>query len=430
MNILTKEQMEQMIDEIEEMGFYEEYPTIVLASEESDSSYSEDTAGLEADGFHTYHVHGGYGLGCFPVHEESLGFFTGNISDEQLEAVSTWILQIYSDMQEWMRENERLGINKSLIENVRGMIAYEIEILEDGFHPIFLDQLVTKRIYIGGYHDPSSYGSHQSNYLDVDYINESYHRHVITDIRHGGNGQGCFDVWDSRYGAWYDDQYIGVVYNTLKKWKHMEREFFSAVTKVSVDYYTPEEGEIVILKNGIIKSSTKDDGRYEGITVFVKFDRFSRSGNPVYKRTGDALISAVWLRWEEEVETSSKRFLHLYSYSSWENETEEKSRLMRFPGWSSKLEDYVYDIRIGDVISVEDIIVEEIFNEGMFIAGDSEEEIILVLTDKAIVEEKVLQLKIKRNLQNLEGLFFHWIMEDDEEEEIMAMFEEEICGEY
>lgn len=430
MNVLTKKQIKQIINAIEEVKFYNNYPAIIVAEEESSTQYSKDTVALEADGFHTYHVHGGYGLGCFPVHEEFLGFFTGNISDEQLEAVSTWILQIYSDMQEWMRENERLGIDKSLIENVRGMIAYEIEILEDGFHPIFLDQLVTKRIYIGGYHDPSSYGSHQSKYLDVDYINESYHRHVITDIRHGGNGQGCFDVWDEHYGAWYDDQYIGVVYNTLRKWKNMEKEFFSAVTKLSVDYYTPEEGEIVILKNGLIKSSTKDDDRYEGITVFVEFDRMSRSGNPVYRKIGDALVSAIWLRWEEEVETSSKRFLHLYSNFWFRNETEEKSRLMKFPGWSSALEDYVYDIRIGDVISVEDIIVEEIFNEGMFIPGGREEEIMCLLTDKTVVEEKLLQLKIKRNLQNLEGLFLHWLMEDDEEEVIMAMFEEEICGEY
>ena len=430
MNVLTKKQIKQIINTIEKMKFYDNYSAIIVAEEESSTQYSKDTVTLEADGFHTYHVHGGYGLGCFPVHEEFLGFFTGNISDEQLEAVSTWILEIYSDMQEWMRENERLGIDKSLIENVRGMISYEIEILEDGFHPIFLDQLVTKRIYIGGYHDPSSYGSHQSKYLDVDYINESYHRHVITDIRHGGNGQGCFDVWDEHYGAWYDDQYMGVVYNTLRKWKNMEKEFFSAVTKLSVDYYAPEEGEIVILKNGLIKSSTKDDGRYEGITVFVEFDRMSRSGNPVYKRTGDALISAVWLRWEEEVETSSKRFLHLYSNSWFGNETEGKSRLMKFPGWSSALEDYVYDIRIGDVISVEDVIVEEIFNEGMFTPGDREEEIMCLLTDKTVVEEKLLQLKIKRNLQNLEGLFLHWLMEDDEEEVIMEDDEEEICGEY
>lgn len=430
MNVLTKEQMKEMVEEIEEIGFYQKYENVTLNSTESDSGYSEDTAGLEADGFHTYHVHSGYGLGCFPVHEEYLGFFTGDIADEQLEEVSIWISQIHADMKKWKEANSKLGIDKDLIRNVRGVISYEIEILEDAFHPIFLDQLVVKRVYIGGYHDPSSYGSHQSNYLDVDYINESYHRHVITDIRHGGNGQGCFDVWDSRYGAWYDDQYMGIVYNTLMKWKHMEEEFFSSKTTLYVDYYDPTNEEIVILKNGITKSSAKNDGDYEDITVFVKFDRFSRSGNPVYKRTGDALISAVWLRWEEEVETSSKRFLQLYSYSSWGNETEEKSRLMKFAGWSSALEDYVYDIRIGDVISVEDIIVEEIFNEGMFIAGDSEEEIMCLLTDKAVVEEKLLQLKIKRNLQNLEGLFLHWLMEDDEEEVIMEMFEEEVCGEY
>lgn len=434
MNVLTKEQMEQMVEEIEEIGFYQKYENVTLNSTESDSGYSEDTAGLETDGFHTYHVHSGYGLGCFPVHEEYLGFFTGDIADEQLEAVSTWILQIYSDMQEWMRENERLGIDKSLIENVRGLISYEINILEDSFHPIFLNKMNVKRIYIGGYHDPSSYGSHESRYLEIDYVDiygeQSYNQHLITSICHGGNGRGCFDVWDYRYGAWYDDQYMGIVYNTLMKWKRMEEEFFSSKTTLYVDYYDPTNEEIVILKNGITKSSAKNDGDYEDITVFVKFDRMSRSGNPVYRKIGDTLASAIWLRWEEEVETSSKRFLQLYSYSSWGNETEEKSRLMKFPGWSSKLEDYVYDIRIGDVISVEDIIVEEIFNEGCFIPEDREEDIILVLTDKVIVEEKLLQLKIKRNLQNLEGLFLHWLMEDDEEEVIMAMFEEEICGEY
>ena len=430
MNVLTKEQMEQMIDAIEEVKFYDNYPAIIVAEEESSTQYSKDTVALEADGFHTYHVHGGYGLGCFPVHEEFLGFFTGNISDEQLEAVSTWILQIYSDMQEWMRENERLGIDKSLIENVRGMIAYEIEILEDGFHPIFLDQLVTKRIYIGGYHDPSSYGSHQSKYLDVDYINESYHRHVITDIRHGGNGQGCFDVWDEHYGVWYDDQYIGVVYNTLRKWKNMEKEFFSAVTKLSVDYYTPEEGEIVILKNGLIKSSTKDDGRYEGITVFVEFDRMSRSGNPVYRKIGDALVSAIWLRWEEEVETSSKRFLHLYSYTPWFGSgTEAKSRLMKFPGWSASLEYYGHDIRRGDVMNIEDCLTREIFNEGCFIPGDREEEIMLILSDKDIVKEKITQLKIKMNLLYLEDLL-NWEDLDPEEEAILEeMFAEEVVEE-
>lgn len=297
MKELTKEQIKKMVEEIEEIGFYQKYENVTLNSTESDSGYSEDTAGLEADGFHTYHVHSGYGLGCFPVHEEYLGFFTGDIADEQLEEVSIWISQIHADMKKWKEANSKLGIDKDLIRNVRGMISYEIEILEDSFHPIFLDQLVVKPIYIGGYHDPSSYGSHQSNYLDVDY-NESYHRHVITNICHGGNGQGCFDVWNSRYGVWYDDQYLGVVYNTLRKWKNMEKEFFSVVTKLSVDYYAPEEGEIVILKNGLIKSSTKDDGRYEGITVFVEFDRMSRSGNPVYKKVGDTLTSAVWLRWE------------------------------------------------------------------------------------------------------------------------------------
>lgn len=432
MNVLTKEQMEQMVEEIEEIGFYQKYENVTLNSTESDSGYSEDTAGLEADGFHTYHVHSGYGLGCFPVHEEYLGFFTGDIADEQLEEVSIWISQIHADMKKWKEANSKLGIDKDLIRNVRGMISYEIEILEDSFHPIFLNKMNVKRIYIGGYHDPSSYGSHESRYLEIDYVDiygeQSYNQHLITSICHGGNGQGCFDVWDYRYGAWYDDQFMGVVYNTLRKWKDMERAFFSSKTTLYVDYYDPTNDEIVILKNGITKSSAKNDGDYEDVTVFVQFNRMSRSGNPVYRKIGDTLASAVWLRWEEEVETSSKRFLQLYSYSSLGNE--EKSRLMKFPGWSSTLEDYVYDIRIGDVISVEDIIVEEIFNEGCFIPGDREEEIMLVLTDKAIVEEKLLQLKIKRNLQNLEGLFLHWLMEDDEEEVIMAMFEEEICGEY
>lgn len=386
MNVLTKEQMEQMIDAIEEVKFYDNYPAIIVAEEESSTEYSHDVVKLETDGFHTYHTHGGYGLGCFPVHEEYIGLFVGAISSEQMEEVSTWILQIYSDMQEWMRENEKLGIDKSLIENVRGLISYEINILEDSFHPIFLDQLVVKRLYIGGYHDPSSYGSHQSKYLDVDYVGESYHRHVITDIRHGGNGQGCFDVWDSRYGAWYDDQFMGVVYNTLRKWKDMERAFFSSKTTLYVDYYDPTNDEIVILKNGITKSSAKNDGDYEDVTVFVQFNRMSRSGNPVYRKIGDTLASAIWLRWEEEVETSSKRFLQLYSYSSWGNETEEKSRLMKFPGWSSKLENYAYDIRRGDVISVEDIIVEEIFNEGMFIPEDREEEIMEMFEEEIVGE--------------------------------------------
>lgn len=423
MNVLTKEQMEQMIDTIEEVKFYDNYPAIIVAEEESSTEYSHDVVKLETDGFHTYHTHGGYGLGCFPVHEEYLGLFVGAISSEQMEEVSTWILKIYSDMQEWMRENEKLGIDKSLIENVRGMIAYEIEILEDSFHPIFLNKMNVKRIYIGGHQDPSPYGSHESRYLEIDYVDiygEQYNQHLITSICHGGNGKGCFNVWDYRYGALYDNEYMGVVYNTLRKWKRMEREYFSSIKTLKADYYDPQEDEVVILRNGVIKSSTKDGGEFEYITIFVEFNRFSRSGNPVYRKIGDTLSSAVWLRWEEEVETSSKRFLQLYSYSSWENETEEKSRLMKFPGWSSTLEDYVYDIRIGDVISVEDIIVEEIFNEGCFIPGDREEEIMLVLTDKAVVEEKVLQLKIKRNLQNLEGLFLHWLMEDDEEEEIFG----------
>lgn len=428
------QEIKEMTKEIENSGYFGEYPSVVLNEKETSSEYSHDVAKLEVDGFHTYHTHGGYGAGCFPVNEEYLGFFVGEISGEEINKVSKWVSQIHSDMKEWVTENKKLGIDTSLIENVRSMIAYEIEILEDSFHPIFLNKMNVKRIYIGGHHDPSSYGSHESRYLEIDYVDiygeQSYNQHLITSICHGGNGQGCFDVWDYRYGAWYDSEYLGVTYNTLKKWKNMEREYFSSIKTLKADYYDPQEDEVVILRNGVVKSSTKDGGEFEYITIFVEFDRFSRSGNPVYKRTGDALISAVWLRWEEEVETSSKRFLHLYSNSWFGNETEEKSRLMKFPGWSSALEDYVYDIRIGDVISVEDIIVEEIFNEGMFIPGDREEEIMCLFTDKAIVEEKVLQLKIKRNLQNLEGLFLHWLMEDDEEEIIMEMVEEEICGEY
>lgn len=305
MKALTKEQIEQMVEEIEEIGFYQKYENVTLNSTESDSGYSEDTAGLEADGFHTYHVHGGYGLGCFPVHEEYLGFFTGDISDEQLEEVSIWISQIHADMKKWKEANSKLGIDKDLIRNVRGMISYEIEILEDSFHPIFLNKMNVKRIYIGGYHDPSSYGSHESRYLEIDYVDiygeQSYNQHLITSICHGGNGRGCFDVWDYRYGALYDSEYLGVTYNTLKKWKRMEREYFASIKTLKADYYDPQEDEIVILRNGVIKSSTKDGGEFEYITIFVEFDRFSRSGNPVYKRTGDALISAVWLRWEEEI---------------------------------------------------------------------------------------------------------------------------------
>lgn len=278
MVINMKEEIKQMKEEIEKMGFYEEYPSIVINKEETSSEYSEEVVKLEADGFHTYHVHGGYGLGCFPVHEEFLGFFTGNISDEQLEAFSTWILEIYSDMQEWMKENEKLGIDLGLIEKTRGMIKYEIEILEDSFHPIFLNKNECESIYIGGYDDPSPYGSHESRYLEID------NKHLITSICHGGNGRGCFDVWDKFPGAWYDSEYIGVVYNTLRKWKRMEREYFSSIKTLKVDHYDPQEDEIVILRNGIIKSSTKDGGEFEYITIFVEFDRFSRSGNPVYKQ--------------------------------------------------------------------------------------------------------------------------------------------------
>lgn len=301
MKALTKEQIEQMIEEIEEIGFYQKYENVTLNSTESDSGYSEDTAGLEADGFHTYHVHSGYGLGCFPVYEEYLGFFTGDIADEQLEEVSIWISQIHADMKKWKEANSKLGIDKDLIRNVRGMISYEIEILEDGFHPIFLDQLVVKRIYIGGYDDPSSYGSHESRYLSVDYINESWNQHIITDVCRGGNGRGCFNVWEEMYGIYYDSEYMGIVYNTLRKWKNMEREYFSSIKTLKVDYYDPQEDEIVILKNGVIKSSTQYGGECEYITVFVKFDRMSRSGNPVYKRIGDTLTAAIWKRWEVEM---------------------------------------------------------------------------------------------------------------------------------
>lgn len=234
------------IEKIEEMKFYGEYPSIIVSQKETSTSYEKDVVTLEADGFHTYHTHGGYGLGCFPVHEEYLGMFIGDIEDKKMEEVAEWISLIYSDMEEWLAETKKLGIDKSLIENVRGLISYEINILEDAFHPIFLDQLnVTKRIYIGGYCDPSSYGSHESRYLNIDHVNESWHKHVMTDVCHGGNGRGCFDTWDERYGAWYDNQYLGVVYNTLRKWKRMEREYFSSIKTLKVDYYDPQEDEIV-----------------------------------------------------------------------------------------------------------------------------------------------------------------------------------------
>lgn len=290
---LTKEQIKQMAEEIEEMGFYEEYPSIVVNEEETSSEYSHDVVKLETDGFHTYHTHGGYGLGCFPVNEEYLGMFVGDITGEKMEEVSAWISSIYSDMKEWMKENEKLGINTVLIENTRGMIEYEIDILEDSFHPIFLNKTNMKSIYIGGYHDPSSYGSHESRYLEIDYVDISDNQHLITSICHGGNGRGCFDVWDYRYGAWYDSEYLGVVSNTLKKWKRMEREYFSSIKTLKVDYYDPQEDEIVILRNGIIKSSTKDGGEFENITIFVEFDRFSRSGNPVYKRTEKRFVENI-----------------------------------------------------------------------------------------------------------------------------------------
>lgn len=277
MKLLT-EQIKKMVEEIEEMGFYEEYPSIIINEEETSSEYSHEEVKLETDGFHTYHTHGGYGLGCFPVYEEYLGMFVGEIAGEKMEEVSEWIFLIYSDMKEWKTKNEGLGIDLGLIENTRGMIEYEIEILEDSFHPIFLNK-VNMRIYIGGYSDPSPYGSHESRYLEIE-------DHLITSICHGDNGRGCFDVWDYRYGAWYDNEYIGVVYNTLKKLKIMERKYFSSIKKLKVDYYDPQEDEIVILRNGIIKSSTKDGGEFEYITIFVEFDRFSKNGNPVYKRTG------------------------------------------------------------------------------------------------------------------------------------------------
>ena len=289
---MRKTEMSNKIEKIEEMKFYGEYPSIIVNEKETSSEYEKDIVVLEADGFHTYHTHGGYGLGCFPVHEEYLGMFVGDISGEKMEEVYEWVSQIHSDMKEWMKENEKLGVDMGLIENTRGLIAHEISIMED-FHPMFLNTFGEVKIYIGGYDDPSSYGSHESRYLSVDYINESWNQHIITDVCRGGNGRGCFDVWEEMYGIYYDSEYLGVVYNTLKKWKNMEREYFSSIKTLSVDYYTPEEGEIVILKNGIVKSSTKDDGRYKGITVFVEFDRFSRSGNPVYKKVGDTLTSAV-----------------------------------------------------------------------------------------------------------------------------------------
>lgn len=436
MNVLTKEQMGQMIDEIEEMGFYEEYPTIVLSSEESKESYSKDSAKLETDGFHTYHVHSGYGLGCFPVHEEYLGLFVGNISSEQMEKVSEWISQIHADMKKWKEANSKLGVNVDLIENVRGMIEYEINILENAFHPIFLDEVTFEPIYIGGYNNPSPYGSHESRSMAISYINESYHKHVITKTTHGGNGKGCFDVNNKRYGVYYDVEYLGIVYNALRKLKRMEREFFSSITEVKTAYYNPEENEVVILKNGIVKSSQEDDGDYEDVTVFVQFDRMSRSGNPVYKKVGDTLTSAVWLRWEEEVKNSSEELLDAIRDYYWglgltlkekeERKREHRRNLMKFSGWFQRLGGYYGDrIKWGEINSIEDYLAREMFLDGIFIHSDREEQIMVSLSNKTIVKEKLLQLRIKTNLQNLEGLFTDWKLEEELGEVAEEVVEEE-----
>lgn len=295
------QEIKEMTKEIENSGYFGEYPSVVLNEEETSSKYSHDVAKLEADGFHTYHTHGGYGAGCFAVSEEYLGFFVGEISGEEINKVYEWVSQIHSDMKEWKKENEQLGIDTDLIENTRGLIAHEISIMEDSFHPMFLNTFGEVRIYIGGYDDPSSYGSHESRYLSVDYINESWNQHIITDVCRGGNGRGCFNVWEEMYGIYYDSEYMGIVYNTLRKWKNMEREYFSSIKTLKVDYYDPQEDEIVILKNGVIKSSTQYGGECEYITVFVEFDRMSRSGNPIYKRIGDTLTAAIWKRWEVEM---------------------------------------------------------------------------------------------------------------------------------
>ena len=430
---VSKTEMSNKIEKIEEMKFYGEYPSIIVNEKETSSEYEKDIVSLETDGFHTHHTHGGYGLGCFPVHEEYLGMFVGDISGEKMEQVSTWINSIYSDMEEWLSNNAKLGVDVKLIKNVRSMIEYEVGILEDAFHPIFLDEVAFESIYIGGYDDPSPYGSHESRCMDIDYMGESYHKHVITKTTHGGNGKGCFDVTDERYGVFYDPEYLGIVYNTLRKLNRMEREFFSAVTKLSVDYYTPEEGEIVILKNGIIKSSTKDDGRYEDITIFAKFDRMSRSGNPVYKVEADCLFSSIWLRWEEEVKNSSEELLDVirdWGFGLTLKEKEERKReyrrnLMKFPGWFQRLGGYYGDrIKWGEINSIEDYLAREIFLDGIFIHSDREEQIMVSLSNKTIVKEKVLQLRIKANLQNLEGLFTDWELAEELEELAEEVIEE------
>lgn len=336
--------------------------------------------------------------------------------------------------------DEKLGINKSLIEDVRGLIYYEVGVLEDSFHPIFLDEVSVEKVYIGGYDDPSPYGSHESCYLNIGYVRESYHCHIMTDIHHGGNGTGCFDTRDEQYGAWFDDEYLGITYNTLMKWKCMEEEFFSSITELKVNYYDPNEEEVVILKNDITKSSQEDDGDYEDVTVFVQFDRMSRSGNPVYKVETDCLFSSIWLRWEEEVKNSSEELLDAIRDYYWglgltlkekeERKREHRRRLMKFPGWFQRLGGYYGDrIKWGEINSIEDYLAREMFLDGIFIHSNREEEVMVSLSNKTIVKEKVLQLRIKANLQNLEGLFLDWQLEE-ELGEVAEEVVEEIFGEY
>ena len=328
------------------------------------------------------------------------------------------------------------GINMDLIENVRGVVEYEIRILEDAFHPIFLDEVAFESIYIGGYDDLSPYGSHESRRMDIDYVGESYHKHLITKISHGGNGKGCFDVTDERYGVLYDPEYLGMAYNALRKLKRMEEKFFASITELKINYYDPNEGEVVILKNGVTKSSTKDDSNYEDITVFVKFDRMSRSGNPVYKVEVDCLFSSIWLRWEEEVENSSEELLDVIRDHYWglgltlkekeERKREHRRKLMKFPGWFQRLGEYYGNrIKWGEINSIEDYLAREIFLDGIFIHSSREEEVMVSLSDKTIVKEKVLQLRIKANLQNLEGLFTDWKLEEELEELAEEVVEEE-----
>ena len=80
-------------------------------------------------------------------------------------------------------------------------------------------------------------------------------------------------------------------------------------------------------------------------------------------------------------------------------------------------------------MNIEDCLTREIFNEGCFIPGDREEEIMLILSDKDIVKEKITQLKIKMNLLYLEDLL-NWEDLDPEEEAILEeMFAEEVVEE-